>query len=979
MEDMLHLGEELKVVRLLAKGTIRTVPRKTTCSVDKKNNVLKKDLTCLVAKAINDESMLWHRRLGHINFKNINKLVKDNLVRGLPSKHFENDQTCVACLKGKQHKVSFKFKIQNSITQPLFMLHMNLFGPSMSSIMHKKYSLVITDDFRIIRFTWVFFLATKDETSRILKSFITEIENLVDKKVKIIRCDNETEFKNRVMNEFCEEKDSDGENPNTDGSSTESKIDDQDRPNDENSTKDINTVGPSINTASSNINTASPTVNIVRLSDDYFGANNDMISLDGFHLQKVWTLMDLPRGKKAIGTKWVFRNKKDERGIVIRNKARLVAQGCTQEEGIDYDEVFARIEEEVYVCQPEDPDYPDKVYKVKKALYGLHQAPIAWIEEEVYVCQPEDPDKVYKVKKALYGLHQAPIAWYETLAKYHLDNEFRKGKIDQTLFIKRQKEDILLVQVYIDDIIFESTKKELCTEFEIPMHDKFQMSSMGELTFFLGLQVKQKSYGIFISQEKALFKDSNGDDVDVHLYRSMIGSLMYLTSSRPNIMFVVYSDYAGASLDRKSTSGGCQFLRSRLISWQCKKQAVVATSTTEVEYVAAASCGQADADGISSLPTTEIFEQLTLMGKTKTGTGRIGIRIPQFNILSSVADEAITKEMHDGLGRATTTASSLAAEQGSGNISKTQTKATPSGPSSPRTSSEGPGCHFTMGDSLVQATPERLSNLPNEPPLGKGEAHKTAEHTMESEFSTASPQKDDDDTTLAETLLNIQRSAAKDKGKCIMQEPELPKKIKERERIQLSLDEKLAQKLYDEELAKETARQEQEKPFSKAEVKKNMCTYLQNQGGYKQSYFNGLRYEDIRPIFERVWDQNHTFVPKDSEIEKEVMKRSGFDLQQESLKKQKLDEQAEVQVDSDQKEEDEMKYIKIVPDEEIAIDAIPLATKPLVIVDWKIISEGRIRSYHIIRADGKRYTSMINLLENIDREDLETLLKVSQS
>ncbi|GJZ80849.1 putative ribonuclease H-like domain-containing protein [Tanacetum coccineum] len=181
-------------------------PRKNNMySVDMKNIVPKESLTCLVAKATLDESMLWHRRLGHVNFKTINKLVKENLVRGLPTKRFENDQTCVACLKGKQHKASCKSKIQNSITQPLFMLHMDLFGPTfVSSLMNKKYCLVVTDDYS--RFTWVFFLASKDETSGILKSFITEIENLVDKKVKIIRCDNGTEFKNRVMSEFCEKK-----------------------------------------------------------------------------------------------------------------------------------------------------------------------------------------------------------------------------------------------------------------------------------------------------------------------------------------------------------------------------------------------------------------------------------------------------------------------------------------------------------------------------------------------------------------------------------------------------------------------------------------------------------------------------------------------------------------------------------------------------------------------------------------------------
>ncbi|GJR91926.1 putative ribonuclease H-like domain-containing protein [Tanacetum coccineum] len=182
------------------------IPRKNNMySVDMKNTIPKECLTCLVVKATLYESMLWHRRLGHVNLKTINKLVKDNFVKGLPIKRFKNDQTCVACLKGKQHKTSCKSKIQNSITQPLFMLHMDLFGPTfVSNLMNKKYCLVVTDDYS--RFTWVFFLESKDETCGFLKSFITQIENLVDKKVKIIICDHGTEFKNRVMSEFCEKK-----------------------------------------------------------------------------------------------------------------------------------------------------------------------------------------------------------------------------------------------------------------------------------------------------------------------------------------------------------------------------------------------------------------------------------------------------------------------------------------------------------------------------------------------------------------------------------------------------------------------------------------------------------------------------------------------------------------------------------------------------------------------------------------------------
>ncbi|GJQ92266.1 putative ribonuclease H-like domain-containing protein [Tanacetum coccineum] len=255
---------------------------------------------------------------------------------------------------------------------------------------------------------------------------------------------------------------------------------------------------------------------------------------------------------------------------------------------------------------------------VKSAfLYGQ-------IEEEVYVCQPpgfedpDHPDKVYKVVKALYGLHQAPRAWYDTLATYLLSNGFQRGQIDQTLFIKSQQGHILLVQ---------QRKKGIFISQDKYVHEILKKFNYTDV----------KSASTPTDLEKPLVKDADADDVDEHLYRSMIGSLMYLTASRPDIMFAVCacarfqvspktshllavkrifrylkgkpslglwyskdsplelvaytdSDYAGATLDRKSTTGGCQFLGNRLISWQCKKQTVVATSTTEAEYVAAASC-----------------------------------------------------------------------------------------------------------------------------------------------------------------------------------------------------------------------------------------------------------------------------------------------------------------------------------------------------------------------------------------------------
>ncbi|GJV62743.1 putative ribonuclease H-like domain-containing protein [Tanacetum coccineum] len=211
-----------------------------------------------------------------------------------------------------------------------------------------------------------------------------------------------------------------------------------------------------------------------------------------FKLQTVLDLWIFLNARELLRTYLgIYRNKKDERGIVVRNKARLVAQGYTQEEGIDYDEVFApvaRIEAiRLFLAYASFMGFIVYQMDVKSAfLYGT-------IKEEVYVCQPpgfEDPqfpDKVYKVEKALYGLHQAPKAWYETLSTYLIENGFRRGTIDKTLFIKKDKGDILLVHMYVDDIIFGSTKKSLCDEFQQMMHKKFQMSSMRELTLFLGL------------------------------------------------------------------------------------------------------------------------------------------------------------------------------------------------------------------------------------------------------------------------------------------------------------------------------------------------------------------------------------------------------------------------------------------------------------------------------------------------------------
>ncbi|GJW86005.1 putative ribonuclease H-like domain-containing protein [Tanacetum coccineum] len=320
------------------------------------------------------------------------------------------------------------------------------------------------------------------------------------------------------------------------------------------------------------------------------GSSNLNTAFEEFEPRKVTEALEDGSWVKAMQEELLSssfnKNKRDERGVVVRNKARLVAQGYTQEEGIDYDEVFApvaRIEAiRLFLAFASFMGFIVYQMDVKSAfLYGT-------IDEEVYVSQPpgfvdpDHPNKVYKVVKALYGLHQAPRAWYATLSTFLEKHGYKRGTIDKTLFIRRNKKDIMLVQVYVDDIIFGSTNKSWCDEFEALMQSRFQMSSMGELTFFLGLQVKQNKGGIFISQDKYVaeilkkFDLVISDDRFPHV----------LTASRPVIMsdscvcsrfqespfdleaFSV-SDYGGfqPSPDREiHNSVGCQFLGTQDLS-----------------------------------------------------------------------------------------------------------------------------------------------------------------------------------------------------------------------------------------------------------------------------------------------------------------------------------------------------------------------------------------------------------------------------
>ncbi|KAI3754739.1 hypothetical protein L1987_54529 [Smallanthus sonchifolius] len=657
------------------------------------------------------------------------------------------------------------------------------------------------------RFSWVFFLATKDETHETIIDFVKRIENIFDSKVSIIHSDNGTEFKNKLINSFCAEKGithqySAARTPQQNGVAerknrtlreaahimlVDSKLpiifwaeavnttcyvlnkvlmkayrvynkrtkivqesfyvewQELNTPSDQNGPDwffDAENVMIQIE-MSENVTTSTQThedlidnsiINVdsevqeILSTDDELAVNevqldlvndqtedviqtsyssvedsNDQLQeLNDTNMPESMEVEPIPNhlihsahpvenitGSLEDGVKTrsqngninvclysCFFSQEEPKNLTVALQdpswIELCKKNCFslgsfyQEEGLDYDDVFApvaRIEAiRIFLAYASYKKFNVYQMNVKAAfLYGV-------VKEEVYVNQPpgfEDlahPFQVYKLDKALYGLHQAPRAWYETLSTHLTSNGFVRGTIDKTLFLKKYDADLLIVHVYVDDIIYGSTNEALYKEFEHVMKLKSEASLMGKMQFFLGLQVEQSESGILIHQAKYVkdiltkFKmtdcksastpiaphepltvDFSGVEVNQKMYRSIIGSLMYLTVSRPDIMFDVCScaryqadpkeshdpavkrifqnlngrvnlglwypsdsefnffaytdsDYRGCNLDRKSTSGGCQFLGERLVSWQCKKQTNVSTSIAEAECTATSSC-----------------------------------------------------------------------------------------------------------------------------------------------------------------------------------------------------------------------------------------------------------------------------------------------------------------------------------------------------------------------------------------------------
>eukprot|EP00253_Pinus_taeda_P010497 PITA_10497 len=351
--------------------------------------------------------------------------------------------------------------------------------------------------------------------------------------------------------------------------------------------------------------------------------------MNAIERNKTWDLVELPKGKEVIGFKWVYKTKCNAEGKIERHKARLVVKGYKQQYGRDYEETFAPVArmETVRVVLSIAEKNKWKVYQmdVKSAfLNGV-------LMEEVYIEQPlgyekkGQEHKVCKLKKALYGLKQTPRAWYSRIDSYLLENGFDKCKGEPTVYIKEKDGKLLIVVLYVDDVIFTGNDDYLIENFKTIMKEEFEMTDMGLLRYFLGIEVDQNENGIFISQARyvnevlgrfnmqeckaaitptvmglKLSKEDSSKDFDPNLYKSIVGSLLYLTATRTDIMFAVsliprfmerpkeaHCDCVGSVDDQKSTSGYVFHMGSGAISWASKKQSIVALSTTEAEYVVA--------------------------------------------------------------------------------------------------------------------------------------------------------------------------------------------------------------------------------------------------------------------------------------------------------------------------------------------------------------------------------------------------------
>ncbi|GJU96235.1 retrovirus-related pol polyprotein from transposon TNT 1-94 [Tanacetum coccineum] len=546
--------------------------RKSTCYIrDLKGNDL------LIASSL--QAWLWYRRLSHLIFDTINLLSKYDIVTGLPKLKLVKYHLCSSCKLGKVKRIEHQTSTAQTPKQNGVVERQNrtLVEVARTMLSVAKVSLyfwaeaIATSCFTQNRSLGI--LRSQELISSMFDELLNGTTQILSKSYAITTADAPNQHQRKHTNPFT----------STTVVAYTHPLNIQTTPE---TTSQAPTQAPTV-TDNENIIQAETNKEFSQVDEDEF--------INIFSTQE---LVDRPLYKNVINMKLLWKNKRDEENTVIRNKALLLTKGYSQQKGIDFKESFASVARLkavwLFIAYALHKSFP--IYQMDVKTTFLNGP----LKEEVYVNQPDGfvdphhPDKVYRLKKAFYGLKQAPRAWYDKLSNFLVSKGFSKGSIDPTLFITKKGEDILLVQIYVDDIIFGSTNPKLYKKFEKLMHIKFEMSMMGELKFFLGIQIHQSPHGIFINHAKyaqeilkkhgmtscdsvgtpmatkPLDADLSGTPVDQMKYHSMAGALMYLTESCVDT--------------RKSTSGGIQFLGGdKLVSSSSKKQDCTSMSSAKAD------------------------------------------------------------------------------------------------------------------------------------------------------------------------------------------------------------------------------------------------------------------------------------------------------------------------------------------------------------------------------------------------------------
>nr|GEV48118.1 hypothetical protein [Tanacetum cinerariifolium] len=1125
------LGRDFKLIDD-TNVLLRTPKQHNMYSIDLNNVVPHKDLTCLVAKASADECMLWHKRLGHLNFKTMNKLVRHNLVRGLPTKCFENDHNCTACLKGKQHKASCKTKLLNLVTKPFYTLHIDLFGP------------------------------TSDETSGIRRNFITEIENLKKLRAKIIRCDNRGEFINKEMNDFCLRKGIKREfsnaktlHQNRIAKRRNKTLIEAARTMLADAKLPVTFWAEAANTAcyvqnrvlvnkSQNktpyelFNGRTPAIGFLKPFSCHVMILNTLENLGKFEAKgdegyfirysmsskafKVFNKrtkrveenlhVDFLENKpieKGAGPNWLFDIdyltnfmnympvvvagtnstnfsgtkeatgqyvKKDVsslRYIVLPNwfhethlesSTSNAQDTCSADapessgnsnptttltnpladhiETLAVETLIPTVSSPVpTACLNDSPEPSSDTRLISKRVTSQDDTPsldniltlINRFEDILGVTT--NTDDTNGVEDDLGNMETTITASPTPTLRIHKDHLKRfivyqmdmksaflygtideeVGTIDQTLFIRRHEGDFILVQVYGDDIIFGSSNLQLCREFEALMHEKFQMSAMGELNFFLGLE--------------SLGKDGAGKDVDLHLYRSMIGSLMYLTTSTPDIMFVVCACARHQVTPKESHLHAVKrifrYLKGhpKLGLWYPKESPFDLVAYLDSDY------GGAFQDRKSTTRGIETTEEGTKIFATVDGKLRI---VSESSIRRNLKlnDEAgINKPaspIRDGSQReACLTDSGLEADQDRANIPKTSTLpsdstarvtslaaddgtqeleinrlkariklledkdrrvAEQSGDDAPikgRRLDKGEEAAERVSDdkeemvtvlTSIDAASILTSGGVQVVPIAAEVATATVSiPTGSGVVSTASPTI----PTASPIFTTATQSTpyTRRKGKETMVESKTPKKKKVQEQIDVQLARELEEEMardahkMNEQIARDAEivriHAEEELQIMIDGLDRNnesVVKYLQEYHQFATELPIGRRIELISDLVK--YQDNY------AKEEAERFKRKGLRLEQESVNKLKTSE--EVKATEEVLEEKVKEMMQLVPIEEVYVEALQVKHP---IIDWKVHTEGQRSYWKIIRLGGSSasYQFFVDMLKHLDREDLNQL------